>query len=99
VQTTWIAYTVLSKVIGAMDPGTPVTSRTLQRALDRTTGLSTGGLTPDLGWSGDDILSITDYARLPNLEVTFQVVRDGRLEQDRPGFADTAPALDVSRLG
>jgi ABC-type branched-subunit amino acid transport system substrate-binding protein len=99
VQTTWIAYTVLSEVIGAMDPGTPVTSRTLQRALDRTTGLSTGGLTPDLGWSDDDILSITDYARLPNLEVTFQVVRDGRLEQDRPGFADMAPALDVSRLG
>lgn len=96
VQTTWIAYTVLAEVVRGMGDGAAVDSLALQKALNTTTGLSTGGLTPDLGWTPGDILSIPDYPRLPNLKVTYQVVRDGRLVQKRPGFTDVAPALDVA---
>jgi ABC-type branched-subunit amino acid transport system substrate-binding protein len=99
VQTTWIAYTVLSQVIRGMGEGATVDSLSLQKALNTTTGLSTGGLTPDLGWTPGDILSIPDYPRLPNLKVTYQVVRDGRLVQERPGFTDVAPTLDVVGAG
>lgn len=95
VQTTWIAYTVLAEVIRGMGDGAAVDSVTLQKALDGTSGLSTGGLTPDLGWTPRDIVSILDYPRLPNLKVTYQVVRDGRLVQERPGFTDVARTLDA----
>lgn len=99
VQTTWIAYTVLAQVVRGMGDGATVDSLSLQKALNTTTGLSTGGLTPDLGWTPGDILSIPDYPRLPNLKVTYQVVRDGRLVQERPGFTDVAPTLDVVGAG
>ncbi|MFI0895857.1 ABC transporter substrate-binding protein [Streptomyces sp. NPDC020983] len=93
VQTTWIAYTVFTQVIRAMDKGTAVTSSSVQRAFDRTTGLSTGGLTPDLGWTDTDLLNLPDHVRLNNAEVTYQVVTKGQLVQDRPGFVDMAPTL------
>lgn len=95
VQTTWIAYTVLAEVVRGMGDGATVDSLSLQKALNRTTGLSTGGLTPDLGWTQNDILSIADYPRLPNLKVTYQVVKDGRLVQETLGFVDVAPTLHV----
>jgi hypothetical protein len=93
VQTTWIAYTVFAKVIRAMDTGTPVTAQSVQRALDHTTKLSTGGLTPDLGWTDTDLLDIPDHARLVDAEVTYQVVKQGRLVQESPGFVDVAATL------
>jgi ABC-type branched-subunit amino acid transport system substrate-binding protein len=93
VQTTWIAYTVLAKVLRAMGQGAPVTASSVQKALDHTTGLSTGGLTPDLGWTDDDLLDIPDHARLVDSEVTYQVVRQGRLVQQGTGFVDVAATL------
>lgn len=93
VQTTWIAYTVFSKVLRAMDKDTPVTAENVQRAMDHTTKLSTGGLTPDLGWSDTDLLDIPDHARLVDSKVTYQVVRQGKLVQEGAGFVDVAATL------
>lgn len=93
VQTTWIAYTVFTKVIKAMEEGTAITADSVQRALDHTTGLSTGGLTPDLGWTDTDLLDIPDHTRLVDSKVTYQVVRDGRLVQEGRGFVDVAATM------
>ncbi|MBM9439405.1 ABC transporter substrate-binding protein [Streptomyces bryophytorum] len=93
VQTTWIAYTVFSKVVRAMDKGAAVTAETVQRALDHTTKLSTGGLTPDLGWTDTDLLDIPDHARLVDSKVTYQVVKDGKLVQVGAGFVDVAATM------
>ncbi|MFG1809026.1 ABC transporter substrate-binding protein [Streptomyces sp. NPDC049040] len=93
VQTTWIAYTVFAKVIEAMEKGTAITANSVQRALDRTTGLSTGGLTPDLGWTDNDLLDIPDHARLVDSKVTYQVVKGGKLVQQGSGFVDVAAKL------
>lgn len=92
-QTTWIAYTVFTKVLRAMDKDTAVTTDSVQKALDRTTGLSTGGLTPDLGWTDSDLHNIPGHNRMVDTEVTYQVVRQGKLVQDGPGFVDEAATL------
>lgn len=102
VQTTWIAYTVLDKVIAAMSHGGRVTSTTLEHALNHTSHLTTGGLTPDLGWTDADMHGIDGYPRLVNAHVTYQQVRGGRLTAVRPGFIDltaTLTQLGRSRSG
>lgn len=93
VQTTWIAYTVFAEVIKAMKPGAEIDADSVQKALDHTTKLSTGGLTPDLGWADTDLLDIPDHARLVDSKVTYQVVRGGKLEQEGSGFVDVAATL------
>lgn len=93
VQTTWIAYTVLAQVVRAMGAEAGPDADGLRRALDRTTHLSTGGLTPDLGWTDADLLDIPDHARMVNAKVIDQVVRDGRLVQERAGFIDLTKTL------
>lgn len=93
VQTTWIAYTVFAEVVRSMDDKTPVTADTVRQAMDRTTHLSTGGLTPDLGWTDSDMLRIPNHTRMVNAKVTYQVVRQGRLTSARPGFVDMTPTL------
>ncbi|WSR64105.1 ABC transporter substrate-binding protein [Streptomyces sp. NBC_01198] len=93
VQTTWIAYTVFAKVIRAMDQGTAITAGSVQKALDNTTGLSTGGLTPDLGWTDTELLDIADHSRLVDSKVTYQVVRQGELVEQHPGFVDVAATM------
>jgi ABC-type branched-subunit amino acid transport system substrate-binding protein len=93
VQTTWIAYTVLAKVVRSMDVRSAVNADNLHRAMDATTHLSTGGLTPDLGWTQADLLGIPGHSRMVNSKVTYQVVRDGRLVSARPGFVDLTKTL------
>ncbi|MEE4545425.1 ABC transporter substrate-binding protein [Streptomyces sp. V4-01] len=96
-QTTWIAYTVLTKVVQAMGDKA-VTPVSLQNALDHTTRLSTGGLTPELGWTDADLKGVPQYARLVDSKVTYQVIRDGRLVAARPGFIDLGTTLKSTDL-
>lgn len=93
VQTTWVAYTVFTKVVAAMSDKTTLDADGVRRAMDRTARLSTGGLTPDLGWTAADMLGIPEHPRMVNTKVTYQVVRDGRLVQARPGFIDLTSTL------
>jgi branched-chain amino acid transport system substrate-binding protein len=93
VQTTWIAYTVFAKVVRAMGEKAHITADSVRRTMDRTTHLSTGGLTPDLGWTDSDVLHVPNHARMVNAKVTYQVVRQGRLTSARPGFTDLTSTL------
>ncbi|MEU0087580.1 ABC transporter substrate-binding protein [Streptomyces sp. NPDC006274] len=92
VQTTWIAYTVLDKVIRAIDSDS-VTPGKISHTLDQGLKVSTDGLTPDLRWGYEDMLGAADYPRMVNSSVTFQVVRDGRLVTQRQDFVDVGPTL------
>jgi ABC-type branched-subunit amino acid transport system substrate-binding protein len=78
VQTTWIAYTVLKKVVDSLGGG-EVSARAIRNALDNGIKVDTGGLTPTLRWRFQDLTAVVDFPRLINSDVTFQVVRDGRL--------------------
>ncbi|MER5204940.1 ABC transporter substrate-binding protein [Streptomyces sp. NPDC002825] len=92
VQTTWIAYTVLKEVIESLDEDT-ITAGQITRALDRGERIDTGGLTPSLRWKYEDLLGAPGFTRIVNHEVTFQVVRDGRLVAQKPGFVDVGETV------
>lgn len=94
VQTTWVAYTVFTQVLRTMD-GTSITSDHVRQAMDRATAVSTGGLTPPLGWAANDQLTVSGHPRMTNAEITYQVVRDGRLVEERNGFVDVSPILSA----
>ncbi|MFE5481351.1 ABC transporter substrate-binding protein [Streptomyces sp. NPDC056527] len=92
VQTTWIAYTVLRKVIESLDKDT-ITAGAVSHALDRGVQIDTGGLTPELRWRYEDMLGAPRFPRIVNHEVTFQVVREGRLVAQKPGFVDVGATV------
>ncbi|MEU8775003.1 ABC transporter substrate-binding protein [Streptomyces sp. NPDC048606] len=78
-QTTWIAYSVLNEVVRHFGKDEDVTARKLARELNRSEGVKTGGLTPDLSWRYQDMRAVAGFPRLVNGRVTFQVVQAGRL--------------------
>jgi hypothetical protein len=92
-QSTWIAYTVLTEAVGSMDSRT-ISSAGLKKALDNAHGISTGGLTPALGWRDQDLASVPDHPRMANGKVTYQVVKNGRLVAAGKGFTDMTPTLE-----
>ncbi|WP_437087042.1 ABC transporter substrate-binding protein [Streptomyces sp. enrichment culture] len=92
VQTTWIAYTVLKKVVAALGDG-EVTADAITGALDDGLKIDTGGLTPTLHWTFAADLASVGFPRLVNTDVTLQVVREGRLVSARTGFLDTVETL------
>ncbi|MCI3903418.1 ABC transporter substrate-binding protein [Streptomyces spectabilis] len=96
VQTTWIAFTVLRQAVESLN-GAEVTSRALRKALDRGLRVDTGGLTPMLSWRFGDMLAAGEYPRLVNADVTFQVVRDGRLVVTRRSFVNVRKTLESVR--
>jgi hypothetical protein len=98
VQTTWIAYTVLSAVVTALDTNR-IDPRTITRVLDGGLTVDTGGLTPDLRWGRADVLGTPRYPRAVNRSVTFQSVRDGRLVAQRPGFVEVSRPMSAAAVG
>lgn len=92
VQTTWIAYTVLKEVVEGLDEDT-ITAGQISHALDRGERIDTGGLTPSLRWKYEDMLGAPGFTRIVNREVTFQVVRQGRLVAQKPGFVDVGETV------
>ncbi|MED7821258.1 ABC transporter substrate-binding protein [Streptomyces chiangmaiensis] len=93
VQTTWIAYTVLKKVVDSLGGG-EVTANTIRSTLDNGLKVDTGGLTPTLRWRFQDLTAVVDFPRLINSSVTFQVVRDGQLVAARKGFVNVSKTLE-----
>ncbi|MDQ1036975.1 hypothetical protein QFZ75_003391 [Streptomyces sp. V3I8] len=92
-QTTWVAYTVLRRTIESLGGG-EVSARTLRRTLDNGLKVTTGGLTPTLSWSFRNLLVASDFPRMVNADVTFQVVRGGRLVTERKGFVNVSEVLE-----
>lgn len=97
VQTTWIAYTVLRTVIQSLDSD-HITPGKISHALDSGVPVTTGGLTPTLRWEYVDMLGTPGFPRIVNHSVTFQVVRDGRLVSQKPGFVDVSKTLSASAV-
>lgn len=93
VQTTWIAYTVFRQVVESLGDD-EVSARTVSRALDAGARVGTGGLTPTLSWRFEDTLATSEFPRLVNADVTFQVVRDGRLVAARKSAVDVSRTLE-----
>ncbi|MFF9841161.1 ABC transporter substrate-binding protein [Streptomyces sp. NPDC020422] len=92
VQTTWIAYTVLKQVVESL-ASDKVSAVQLSHALDKGVRIDTGGLTPALRWRYDDLLGAPGFPRIVNHDVTFQVVRQGRLVAQKPGFVDVGETV------
>ncbi len=92
VQTTWIAYTVLRSVLTSLDPG-EISAHAVRTTLDHGHATDTGGLTPKLRWRFQDLLPIRDYRRIVNANVTYQVVKDGKLVTVHQGFVDVGQTL------
>ncbi|MFF8832454.1 ABC transporter substrate-binding protein [Streptomyces sp. NPDC015131] len=97
VQTTWIAYTVLERAVESLGDG-KVTAGAIRLALNRGVQVDTGGLTPPLRWRYEDMLGTTATPRTINRQVTFQVVRQGRLVAQKEGFVDVGPTLREAAL-
>ncbi|MFE9887927.1 ABC transporter substrate-binding protein [Streptomyces scopuliridis] len=91
-QTTWIAYTALKAVIESANSDS-ITPGKIADALDRGVRVDTGGLTPPLRWRYEDMLGTPGFPRIVNGNVTFQVVRDGRLVAEKRGFVNVAATL------
>ncbi|MEU9170706.1 ABC transporter substrate-binding protein [Streptomyces sp. NPDC048420] len=98
VQTTWIAYTVLKRVVESLGGG-EVSSGSVRGALNDGLKITTGGLTPTLQWatrhtwSAADDLATVGFPRMVNANVTLQVVRQGQLVAARKGFTDATKTL------
>lgn len=97
VQTTWIAYTVLTSVIERIGDR-EVTAQAIRNTLDNGMRVTTGGLTPPLTWRFEDLIAAAGFPRLINPEVTFQVVRKGRLVAARQGFVNVEKTLVDAEL-
>ncbi|MFE9683150.1 ABC transporter substrate-binding protein [Streptomyces sp. NPDC006285] len=97
VQTTWVAYTALQKAVESLGEG-EVSSRTLRRTLDDGLRIDTGGLTPTLSWSFQDLIAASGFPRLVNADVTFQVVRKGKLVTERKGFVNVSKVLEKTTI-
>ncbi|MYZ38743.1 MULTISPECIES: ABC transporter substrate-binding protein [unclassified Streptomyces] len=91
-QTTWIAYTALKQVIESINDNT-ITAGKIADTLDRGLQVNTGGLTPPLRWRYEDMLGAPGFPRIVNRDVTFQVVREGRLISQKKGFIDVGQTL------
>jgi len=91
VQTTWVAYQVLESVVGRIKG--PVTAKSVRIAFDETGPVSTGGATPPLSWQDKDLLASSVVPRAVDTEVTFQIVADGQLSDERKGLVDVRDAL------
>ncbi|WP_405856421.1 ABC transporter substrate-binding protein [Streptomyces sp. NBC_00090] len=92
VQTTWIAYTVLKAVVESLDKDR-ISAEQITQALDRGARIDTGGLTPSLRWKYEDLLGAPGFPRIVNRQVTFQVVREGRLVAQKAGFVDVGETV------
>ncbi|MDI3386466.1 ABC transporter substrate-binding protein [Streptomyces sp. B-S-A8] len=93
VQTTWIAYTVFKQVVESLGDG-EVNARTVARALNDGVRVDTGGLTPTLSWRFEDTVAASEFPRLVNANVTYQVVKDGRLVAARKSAVDVSRTLE-----
>ncbi|MER5889983.1 ABC transporter substrate-binding protein [Streptomyces sp. NPDC001941] len=96
VQTTWIAFTVFRAAVESLGDQR-VTATRVAGALDRDVRVDTGGLTPSLRWRPSDLLGRPGQLRVVNSDVTFQVVRRGKLVAQRDDFVDVARTMRAAR--
>ncbi|MFJ6385166.1 ABC transporter substrate-binding protein [Kitasatospora sp. NPDC092039] len=97
VQTTWVAYEVFRTAVQKLaEAGKPVTPKAVSSLLDSGEGIDVG-ITPPLNWGTTNMLPSSGSPRLVNTWVTYQVVKNGRMTLQQPGFVDVRWALTGGR--
>ncbi|MGW2252331.1 ABC transporter substrate-binding protein [Kitasatospora sp. NPDC001660] len=97
VETTWVAYEVFRQLSDKLtSAGKAVSAKTVTALLDSGEGIDVG-LTPPLNWGTTNMLPSTESPRLVNTWVTYQVVRNGRMTLQQPGFVDVRWVLTGGR--
>ncbi|WP_189264319.1 ABC transporter substrate-binding protein [Streptomyces fuscichromogenes] len=97
VQTTWIAYQVLTAALEKTgDDGASADS--VRRALNDGLKVSTGGLTPTLSWPYQGKLAAAGFARLVNTDVNVQTVKGGLLQSANKQALDMTKILESADL-
>ncbi|MEU0965234.1 ABC transporter substrate-binding protein [Streptomyces sp. NPDC005917] len=98
VQTTWVAYKVLTAVLKKIGTG-EVSSDSVRRTLNGGLKASTGGLTPPLSWPYQGKLAAAGFSRLANTDVNVQTVKDGLLRSANKNALDMTKILENADLG
>lgn len=97
VQTTWIAYQVLTAALDKIGGGS-VTSDSVRRTLNDGLKVTTGGLTPTLSWPYQGKLASAGFSRLVNADVNVQTVKGGLLQSANQDALDMTKVLDNADL-
>ncbi|MEV7982069.1 ABC transporter substrate-binding protein [Streptomyces sp. NPDC086519] len=97
VQTTWIAYKVLTAALEKIGDG-EISADTVRRTLNDGLKVSTGGLTPSLSWPYQGELAAAGFARLVNADVNVQTVRGGLLRSANKQALDMTKILENADL-
>ncbi|WP_369223404.1 ABC transporter substrate-binding protein [Streptomyces sp. R39] len=97
VQTTWIAYQVLTAALEKIGDG-EVSADSVRRTLNNGLKVSTGGLTPSLSWPYQGKLAAAGFARLVNADVNVQTVKDGLLQSANKQALDMTKILENADL-
>ncbi|MFD8725216.1 ABC transporter substrate-binding protein [Streptomyces sp. NPDC059629] len=97
VQTTWIAYKVLTAVLDEIGDG-EVSSDSVRHTLNDGLKVSTGGLTPTLSWPYQGKLAAAGFSRLVNTDVNVQTVKGGLLQSANKNALDMTKILQNADL-
>ncbi|WP_181807937.1 ABC transporter substrate-binding protein [Streptomyces shenzhenensis] len=97
VQTTWIAYQVLTAALEKIGDG-EVSADSVRRTLNDGLKVSTGGLTPSLSWPYQGKLAAAGFARLVNADVNVQTVKGGLLQSANKRALDMTEILENADL-
>ncbi|MFK0109845.1 ABC transporter substrate-binding protein [Streptomyces sp. NPDC091217] len=97
VQTTWIAYKVLTAVLDEIGDG-EVSSDSVRHTLNGGLKVSTGGLTPTLSWPYQGKLAAAGFSRLVNTDVNVQTVKGGLLQSANKNALDMTKILQNADL-
>ncbi|MEV5958885.1 ABC transporter substrate-binding protein [Streptomyces sp. NPDC051987] len=97
VQTTWIAYQVLTAALEKIGDG-EVSADSVRRTLNDGLKVSTGGLTPSLSWPYQGRLAAAGFARLVNADVNVQTVKGGLLQSAHQQALDMTDILENADL-
>ncbi len=97
VQTTWIAYKVLTAALEKIGDG-EVSADSVRHTLNDGLKVSTGGLTPSLSWPYQGKLAAAGFARLVNADVNVQTVKGGLLQSANKEALDMTKVLENADL-
>jgi ABC-type branched-subunit amino acid transport system substrate-binding protein len=97
VQTTWVAYKVLTAALEKIGDG-EVSADSVRRTLNNGLKVSTGGLTPTLSWPYQGKLAAAGFSRLVNTDVNVQTVKGGLLQSANKTALDMTKILESANL-
>jgi ABC-type branched-subunit amino acid transport system substrate-binding protein len=83
----WAAYVAFTNIVKAI-PGNEITNLTFLDQANKTTALKTGGLLPTIDLTKPWTNGLKGFSRVFNRDVTFQIVKNGKIVPLQHGFVD-----------